>query len=246
MQPQPAPSLLTVQNLRRCFSGERLGAYSLNSDASSTEAVARYLWNGALAVAFHPTLHVLEVTLRNTLYCASEKHVALSGRTVIDIPCWLDVYPSYLENKERGKVDEAKLRLGHRATWKTPGHLISKLGFGFWVNLHRKAYDAGHPNGAKLWPALTPVVYRHAPNSIRHRAFIADRLEAIRDFRNRIAHHEPIWDRDVLKVHSQILETIGWMNPSMQKTVQATYDIAILWSNGHSQFLPMAKKLLGA
>lgn len=38
------------------------------------------------------------------------------------------------------------------------------------------------------------------------------RFNALRRFRNRIAHHEPIFHRDLPAVHGEVIEGIGWMS----------------------------------
>ena len=51
------------------------------------------------------------------------------------------------------------------------------------------------------------------PRRIRNRNTILHRLEAIRRFRNRVFHHEPIWKKPYLqRWHGQIIETIGWVD----------------------------------
>ena len=51
------------------------------------------------------------------------------------------------------------------------------------------------------------------------------RLNAIRRFRNRVAHHEPIFHRPLEELHEEIMETIGWMCPN-----------TAAWARHHSRF----------
>ena len=45
----------------------------------------------------------------------------------------------------------------------------------------------------------------------RIRADVEHRMEGLHLLRNRIAHHEPIFRRDLARDHAQLLELIGWM-----------------------------------
>lgn len=55
---------------------------------------------------------------------------------------------------------------------------------------------------------------------MRTRQIIAQRLNKIRHFRNRIFHHETIWHfRDISHAHDDIMETIGWMSREMRQVV---------------------------
>jgi hypothetical protein len=50
-------------------------------------------------------------------------------------------------------------------------------------------------------------------------------LNALRRFRNRIFHHEPIFHRPLEDLHDQLLEAIGWMDAATGA-----------WAAHHSQF----------
>jgi hypothetical protein len=54
------------------------------------------------------------------------------------------------------------------------------------------------------------------------RVQIFDRFEAIRKLRNRIAHHEPIFNRNLKQDYDELLDTIGWFCPVTQRWVDAT------------------------
>jgi len=105
---EPSQPVLSLAALRRALSPERLAAYALPEDQDALDAVARYLWNGALAAVMTPSLHALEVTLRNNLYEASLKVVDQSILSFRDIPTWLDADPCLLYGTEARAVEEAK------------------------------------------------------------------------------------------------------------------------------------------
>jgi hypothetical protein len=78
--------------------------------------------------------------------------------------------------------------------------IVAEVKFAFWVGLLGPHYDS------TIWretfyKAFTP----------RHRKTVHGRLNAIRRLRNRVAHHEPIFHRSPLHLHSEIIEAIGWM-----------------------------------
>jgi hypothetical protein len=59
-----------------------------------------------------------------------------------------------------------------------------------------------------LW---RPALHRAFPNVRRPRADIHRALPGLRDLRNRIAHHEPIFGRNLPADYQMILDVIGWM-----------------------------------
>jgi hypothetical protein len=54
-----------------------------------------------------------------------------------------------------------------------------------------------------------PDLHRAFPNSRRRRADVHKRLPGLRDLCDRIAHHEPIFGRDLGAEHQTIIEVIG-------------------------------------
>ncbi len=240
----PGQPPLSIGALKKALSEERLLAYSTSGDLDELDAVARYLWNGAAATAMVPVLHALEVTFRNNLFAASMR--ILRGRTLRfkEVRCWLDAEPSLLYDKVVESVDETKrlLRKGRKAL--TPGRLVSKLSFGFWVSLCRSPYEQGRPGGPALWPKMITLGFPFLPKDHRNRPMILDRFDELRDFRNRVFHHEPIWDRSLERIHSRAIETISWMNRGVAEAVAELSTFPAIVDRGQSGFRSEAERLV--
>ena len=238
---QPALSLAA---LRSALSAERLAAYATPSDVDELDAVARYLWNGALASAMVPALHALEVTLRNNLFAASLRVVNAEGLRYKEVSCWLDADPSLLYEKEQENVEQAKqlLRKGRKPL--TPGRLIGKLSFGFWVSLCRTPYEQGRSSGPALWPKLTQLAFPFLPKDHRSRSKVFARLDELRDLRNRVFHHEPIWDRNLDRAHSRALDTISWLNQGVANAVERLSRVEAVFASGYGGFRNAAEELV--
>ena len=82
--------VISMTALRKALSEQRLQVYAASGDTDELEAVARYLWNGALATAMVPVLHALEVTLRNNLYDASLKIIDQGRLSLRNGGQWFD------------------------------------------------------------------------------------------------------------------------------------------------------------
>lgn len=91
---------------------------------------------------------------------------------------------------------------------KKPGHsqsdFVAELSFGFWVGLLGPRYDA------TLWRRA--LFRAFLAGGGRRRTIVHGRFNALRRFRNRIAHHEPIFHLDLETFHSETIEAIGWMS----------------------------------
>lgn len=70
--------------------------------------------------------------------------------------------------------------------------IVAGLTFGFWVQLCTRYYDDPVTN-TKLWPRAIPIAFPNARGAHATRASIHKRFNFIKDFRNRVGHHEPLW-----------------------------------------------------
>lgn len=243
--PRFAQPLVSYAALERAFSRQRLEAYRQPEDRDAADGVARYAWNMALANAHQNMLHVLEVVFRNELSRAASKLTEKRGYTWDRIPSWMDAAPSMLLAHEAGKVARAKSQIGTDPRSQTEGHLIAKLDFGFWVALCRDSYADWRPDGPRLWPRMLGLAFRSRPAHVTTRNQILHQFDRIRQYRNRVAHHEPIWDRGYLAEHEYILESLGWMAPKLADAVRALSPALPLFHAGPGAFRPYADTLLG-
>lgn len=193
MEPTARNELITL------LSPDRFSTYRLKS-ASDDEAVRLYTWNIAVSSAFWGSLTVLEVLSRNAIH---RQLMRLFKRSD-----WWNHDEAALVNPQRRQLSAAFEQLQKRKILApSDGQVIAELPFGFWVGL----IGRGHPHNyeRQLWqPAL-----RHAfPYFRGHRKTLHARLDHLRLFRNRIAHHEPIFSRHLTKDSESIAEVVGYLS----------------------------------
>lgn len=196
-EPKPGQSLYAA--LLPSVSRQRLDAYRQKGD-SDLDLLALYNWNLCLAEALYPTLQSLEITFRNHL---NDALVQKFGEYWM----WNDPPLSRPDDVEQIKKAEANL-LSNRKSVNTP-RMVAELTFGFWTRLLDRRYER------VLWPHLLRSVFPNIPAPLRRRDHISAHFEEIRRLRNRVSHHEPIWQRNLLDDHKKITEAISWMSPEM-------------------------------
>lgn len=192
-----------------------------------------------------PVLHTLEVTFRNEVHRAAAKVTATRGYAYDRIPSWLDATPTMLMENEQRKVENAKEHLGSDTRSQTEGHLIAKLDFGFWVALCRHSYDDWRSSGPRLWPRALEHSFRSRPPNVTMRSQLHQRFDPIREFRNRVAHHEPIWDRGYLAHHEYVIDSLSWMSPKLAEAVRAMSSAVAVYNEGPAAFRSQAVRLIG-
>ena len=130
------------------------------------------------------------------------------------------LYPSLqtlevaLRNAIHDAVQRAVSSLTHQQKPQDAGRIVAELSFGFWTSLMDRRYEQS------LWPRLLKPVFPHLPRSIRTRAVISRRFHRVRQLRNRIFHHEPVWYwQDLAQHHQEVMEALGWIEPAARNFV---------------------------
>lgn len=177
-----------VDLLARGLSVPRLAAYRLSEEETGATIAGRYLWNARLAEALHPALHFLEVALRNRL---DEAIASIAG------PGWIEDARVVVDERSRLHVAEVRKRISDDGAQPDRDRIIAGVDFGFWTALFKRQYEVGPGKPANqifLWPQLIKLVI---PNGLPHhrlRSGLDERIGGIRILRNRVYHHEPIWN----------------------------------------------------
>jgi hypothetical protein len=225
-----------VAELRRAVSAPRHDEYR-PLGGSDLDMAVNYFWNVALSEALYPELAALEVCLRNGI------HNALATAYASDL--WF-YEPGLLEPRQLREFANARLNL-FRAHGNQPSadRLVAELTFGFWITLLSRNYHrtVWNPNHA----ALLRSVFPHLSGPRFQRQHIHERFNKLRLLRNRVFHHEPIWDRATLRQnHADIHTAIGWISPSVLETVQLHDRFADVYANERARIETKLKSHLGA
>ncbi|NKJ44829.1 hypothetical protein [Novosphingobium sp. SG720] len=192
-----------IRDLPSVISGPRFATYLRATNNDVDHALALYQWNLEISAAFIVPLQVCEVAARNGVVEAIEKvhgpNWPWSNGFIRSLPVPKKAYHYNPQNNLRDVA----------ARQPTTGKVVAELNFAFW----EKVFTVGQDN--RLWlpngnfNASFPGVPNATPiPTARAAAFNA--LLTIRHFRNRIAHHEPIFGRNLAVDYALLHEVIGW------------------------------------
>jgi hypothetical protein len=206
------------QAIKDALSASRIGTYEAATTGTPQlpSALALYAWNAQVSASMLAPLHFCEVAIRNAV---ADAITAAHG------PQWpWDAgFMRSLPNPSKGYNPRQDLKSA-RAGKTTPGKVIPELKFIFWQTIFTSRFDAG------LWVHHLRTVLPHADplmSDAQVRALVYAELEQLRKLRNRIAHHEPIFKRnladDFQKIHDLISIrcpiTAAWMVQNQQAQV---------------------------
>jgi len=188
----------------------------LNATANNQDRAKKlYNANIRLAQAFHPILSQFEVVLRNNLNIILAAHFA-------DTDWIINQKTGFMRDNSlrashyflRTSIQRTENKLTRRAIPITNGKIISDQTLGFWLAFflsHHYSLVGGQPIH----------VFPHKPLT-ENRASIYDKLNGIKNFRNRVNHCEPLCfighDIDcsyALDIRAKLYNLIEWINPNL-------------------------------
>lgn len=198
-----------IQQISDVLSKPRFSTYLEACDGDEELAFALYQWNLEVSTAFMVPLHVFEVTLRNAVVeCLESVHRQ-------DWP-WQEGLLRSLKNPARRYSARRDLDENARAH-ESAGKIVADLKFVFWEKMLTASYDT------IMWQPYFRKLFPYAPKDrdvIDLRTDIHDITREIRiRLRNRIAHHEPIYGRDLVVDYQNILRVIAWRSDAAGRWV---------------------------
>jgi hypothetical protein len=194
--------------LERRISPERLAPYRAAADGDLVRAVRLYEQNAELSAAFWMVLCDVEILLRNAVH---EQLRAWSDDRYSQPAWYLD--PGRVFNAQaRADIAAARQHLAATGRRETPGRLVAELPFGFWRFLLSARYER------TLWlPCLRTAFPGIAGHGLRRD--VHDAVRELHLLRNRIAHHEPVYNRPLGDLHDLALTTAGWVCPVTRRWI---------------------------
>ena len=188
------------------LSQERMAPYVKAASGDAVKALKLYEENTARSTALYAQLQTFEVLLRN----AFDRELSAPFSAMKPTCSWFDFQKgatSLLTGDLAEKVAAAKAKIIDKGYKVSHGQVIATLSFGFWVELTEAKYSH------TLWvPFKLHKVFPGAPKRPSH-ADANNFLKQFRNLRNRIAHHEPIFQRDFGEDQKAILTAIRWICP---------------------------------
>ena len=200
---------VTIDQIVERISAPRFQKYLEFSQHDAQNAIKLYRWNAALSQSLLWPLQCMEVCIRNSIALALVDKYG---------PGWhLDAtFLSVLDNKDASRLDDAIQRQSRQRSTPRPGvdPVVADLSFGFWSALASKKYEI--PIG---WQRRIRVSFPHIPQGVDIRS-VAGPMQRIRDLRNRVAHHEPIFHLKLRSKYNEVMCLTNWSSPDVEWMVR--------------------------
>ena len=190
-----------ITDLPDVISAPRFATYLQAKQGHVDQALELYAWNMEVSAAFMVPLHLCEVAIRNAAGDAIE---AVHGANWPWVNGFIRSLP--VPRRQTGYDPQRNLRTV-AGRQPTVGKVVSELNFAFWEKVFTQGQDS------RIWDAHLRTVLPGIPAGLtvaQARAQIFLDLERIRKFRNRIAHHEPIFARNLPNDYASIRELVEY------------------------------------
>ncbi|MCO8163868.1 Abi family protein [Pseudomonas sp. LJDD11] len=187
------------------LSRDRLSTYLGMPKARSTEqAIRLYVWNAQVSGALMLAQQVCEVVVRNAV---SDALSAVYGNAWP----WAAGFERSLPGSTSGF--SLKNELCAARSKATPGRtstVVAELKFAFWIRLFAHRFES------RVWASQIHRMFPGLPQGMsvtQCRETLYNELESVRSIRNRIAHHEPIFARNLLADYERMHRLVAWRCP---------------------------------
>lgn len=211
---------MDYNKLEYYLSQPRLNRFLIATGNYKPRAKKLYRINLRVAQAFYPVLNLFEIFLRNVINYQMLAHFAnpnwiIAEKNGFMSHASLNGTRYHLKNS----VNKAERAIRRRGGTITPGKVIAEQSFGFWTSL----YDTHH------YRLIGGVVIHCFPSkpAVINRSSINQKLNRIREFRNRIYHNEPICFNgpnidftEATNIKNEIYELLDWMDADLVNYVE--------------------------
>lgn len=211
-----------LRDLPDIISAPRFATYLNSAGGNTGLALTLYRWNLHISAAFLIPLQVCEVAARNGVIVALEARYGanwhLSPGFKQSLPRAHRGYSPY--DDFEGTSGRLQLR-----GQLTAGKIVADLKFAFWENMLTARHDR------RLWVPFYSQAFPHTAPAMpvyQARGTLNSHLETIRRLRNRIAHHEPIFSRNLQQDLDKAIELISWRCGTSAAWVQAEQSVTTL------------------
>lgn len=208
---------INIQEIKSSLSIARIKTYenAFPQDQNQLEkAIELYAWNASVSAEFLGPLHICEVVIRNAVAEAIEMVYG-------DRWPWSTGFEQSLPSPRFGYNPSQDLFNAKRGQHST-GKVIPELKFVFWQKLFTRRFDQ------RIWHRHLRTVLPNLPSNktdTECRELIYDELEKVRYLRNRIAHHEPVFSRNLSDDIARVTSLVRYRSTSTADWMTKHFDV---------------------
>ena len=182
------------------ISPERFGSYLKAAGHDQVVAFELYVWNAHMGEAFYTPLQAAEIALRN--------RIDICLRANFGEHWWRsEAFLLLIAADKRRAIRTVEKRVLKRELPLVTAQIVAGLSFGFWIEVLKPHF------AIVSWNETFSEIFPHVPGGESQETLL-EKVISIVELRNRISHHEPIFQRDLSKDYATVMTLLKWMCPS--------------------------------
>lgn len=194
--------------VERWLSPQRFSTYLAAANGDPALALDIYDWNLRLSSCCFEAIADFEVLIRNAI------DGAMHDGSPDDELGWLND-PALLSARSREEVIGTRDRIVAEKSSASRHQLVAGLSFGFWTAMFSSNYE-------NMWRSHLRKAF---PFGDGRRNQVTRPMNSLRAFRNRIAHHEPIFSRDLEKAPGRTLTVAELIDPESRDWLESRHSL---------------------
>lgn len=197
-------SSVDFQRIQQGFTTYHFQIYLSAAGGDFADALELYQLNIQLCEAMYPCLHIMEMSLRNSI------HIVLSAQYGQN---WFSGSELVMDDYEQEEIDKTIRKLSSRGRDEpSPDRVISEMTLGFWKSLiEKKSYENS------IWKPCCRKIFVAAKAKELDVKKIRPKIKDIHRLRNQVFHHECICLREkyLRNTYETINQLVFWLNPEL-------------------------------
>lgn len=195
---------------------ERFNEYMVAANHDVVAARELYEWNVAVSSAFFEVISQVEVVLRNAVdRILRPLEVPESARLEVGSGWWF-ANPAFLNEEFELTYYESALRhLGGKKKAKSVSRdkVFSSMTFGIWESVFGKSHE-------QLFRSHLVYAFPNRTRKGFKRDVVYKNVHNLRNLRNRIAHHQAIFDLPLEERFEQAMDLMRWIDPELEQWIR--------------------------
>ncbi len=206
-----------IDALQLTISPPRFATYLRETKGDTQIALQLYHWNSEISAAFYTTLQFAEVSLRNAVVEAVEHAFGENWH----------MHKGFFHSlpRKKGRYSPQNDIKSCAERLPTAGAVVAELKFAFWQ------YMFVNGQVARIWNPSFGNSFPHFDRTLSIQQACAEMfadIEKVRHFRNRIAHHEPIFSRDLASDYARICKIVAWRSDTAARWLASVQNVSEL------------------
>ncbi|MCI9888254.1 Abi family protein [Micrococcales bacterium 31B] len=200
-----------MTDLTRWITQARFDEYLIAANHDREAASKLYEWNVSISAAFFELIAHVEVALRNAVDGIMKPLEVTESARVRVRDGWWFASPSFLTDHDLSFYRTAWKHLGDKAEGASRDKVLASMTFGIWDSIFGPSYE-------QLFRRHLLYAFPKRSSGFK-RVTVQKNVLALRNLRNRIAHHQAIFDLPLEERFEQAMELLRWIDPALEQWV---------------------------